>query len=175
MRELRERLGESRGDLLAARERDGRRAAALVDLRDRQLAITEELAAAAENEEAARVAINALVSRAERAERRAADAELRVAEALRRQSRLACDEGDEDDFGSRRDAATETETETETETDGDALAMTTSNANASYGRVMDFVTRAAEDAAQALNEKSRERAARAASAAIEKDALRRLE
>ena len=82
VRELRERLGESRGDLQNARERDGRRAAALVDLRDRQLAITEELAVAAENEEAARVAINALVARAERAERRAADAELRVAEQL---------------------------------------------------------------------------------------------
>jgi predicted nucleic acid-binding Zn-ribbon protein len=72
--------------------RDAARAASLVALRDRQLAIADELADAAESERAAREALDVLSRRAENAERRAADAEARVAEALRRRRAVGEDE-----------------------------------------------------------------------------------
>ena len=78
--------------------RDAARADALVALRDRQLAIADELVDAAESERAAREALDVLSRRAENAERRAAEAEARVAEALRR--RRAVETEDETESGS---------------------------------------------------------------------------
>ena len=166
--------------------RDEARAAALVALRDRQLAIADELADAAESERAARAALDVLSRRAENAERRAADAEARVAEALRRRPILVGE--DETEMGLRR-------SETTTENlppDSPTNLPPTNTTNGSYyektnveesnerrepsrasAAVMDLVTRAAEDAANALNEKSRERALKAAAAASARDAERR--
>ena len=167
--------------------RDAARADALVALRDRQLAIADELVDAAESERAAREALDVLSRRAENAERRAAEAEARVAEALRR--RRAVETEDETESGSGLKSPDSTEhlpdlpdsptnlPDTETTYDGKKdIESNESNeppVSRASAAVMDLVTRAAEDAANALNEKSRERALKAAAAASARDAERR--
>ena len=176
--------------------RDAARADALVALRDRQLAIADELVDAAESERAAREALDVLSRRAENAERRAAEAEARVAEALRR--RRAVETEDETESGSNPGLGLKSPDSTEhlpdlpdlpdspttlpdtgTTYDGKKDKLIESNesneppVSRASAAVMDLVTRAAEDAANALNEKSRERALKAAAAASARDAERR--